>query len=92
MTTSHLASPVPEQILAARLAASLTQLEAARLVHLGARGSGRWSEYERGIRNIDLARWELFLLLTRLHPTLHITAKVPKREPRGRRDGPTMDS
>lgn len=80
MTTSHLTRPTPEQVLEARLAAGLTQKEAAHLVHLSIGRDGiahRWSEYERGARNICLARWELFLLLTRLHPTLHITAKAP---------------
>jgi transcriptional regulator with XRE-family HTH domain len=52
--------PTREEIAAARAAAGLTQAEAARLVHLGA--PGRWSEYESGVRNIDMARWELFRL------------------------------
>ena len=52
--------PTPEKITAARVAAGLTQKEAAELVHLGT--PGRWAEYESGVRNIDTARWELFQL------------------------------
>lgn len=63
----------PAEILQARTAAGLSQSSAATLVHLS---SGlRWSEYERGVRNIDPARWELFLLLTGQHPRLSVIAK-----------------
>ena len=63
----------PAEILKARHTAGLSQSAAAALVHLG---SGmRWSEYERGTRNIDPARWELFLLLTDQHPRLSVIAK-----------------
>lgn len=55
--------PSPAQILAARQSAGLTQAEAAELVHLGSHV--RWSEYERGIENISIQTWHLFLLLTR---------------------------
>jgi len=54
--------PTPDQVRAARTAAGLTQAAAAALVHLS--GQVRWAEYENGTRNIDLARWELFLLKT----------------------------
>lgn len=54
--------PTPEAVRAARAAAGLTQAAAAALVHLGE--AMRWSEYERGVRTIDMARWELFLLKT----------------------------
>lgn len=65
----------PTEILKARQAAGLSQSAAAALVHLS---SGlRWSEYERGVRNIDPARWELFLLLTCQHPRLSVIAKSP---------------
>lgn len=61
-----------DQVRAARVRAGLTQDQAAYLVHLS---SGiRWSEYERGIRNIDQARWELFLLLTEQHPRLRVVS------------------
>lgn len=59
---------VPDQVLSARLRAGLTQAQAAYLVHLSS--AVRWSEYERGVRQIDPARWELFLLLTNQHPRL----------------------
>jgi putative transcriptional regulator len=52
--------PTPAEIREARKAAGLSQAEAAELVHLGAQP--RWAEYEKGERNIDLARWELFLI------------------------------
>jgi hypothetical protein len=54
--------PTSDEIRAVRRAAQVSQSKAAAMVHLS---SGvRWSEYERGTRNIDLARWELFLLKT----------------------------
>lgn len=58
----------PDQVRAARLRAGLTQEQAAYLVHLSS--AVRWSEYERGVRQIDPARWELFLLLTNQHSRL----------------------
>jgi transcriptional regulator with XRE-family HTH domain len=64
----------PSEILAARQAAGLSQAAAAELVHLG--GAIRWSEYERGVRTIDSARWQLFLLLTHQHKTLVVTPKA----------------
>lgn len=57
-------APTPEAVRAARAAAGLTQAAAAALVHLGE--AMRWSEYERGVRTIDTARWELFLVKTGL--------------------------
>lgn len=50
--------PTPETLKDMRRDADLTQAQAAALVHLG--DKVRWSEYERGIREIDPARWELF--------------------------------
>ncbi len=63
----------PAEILQARTAAGLSQAQAASLVHLGS--AVRWSEYERGVRVIDPARWELFQLLTGQHPRLSVVAK-----------------
>jgi DNA-binding transcriptional regulator YiaG len=57
-----LKTPTNEEVRAVRRAANVSQSKAAAMVHL-ASGS-RWSEYERGTRRIDLARWELFLLKT----------------------------
>lgn len=70
MTTSYLTAPTAAQVLRARQHAKLTQLQAARLVHH--ESLQRWSEYERGIKQMPLARWELFILLTRQHPTLTV--------------------
>lgn len=54
--------PTTRAVRKYRLAAGLTQAQAAKLVHLGA--ASRWAEYENGARKIDLARWELWLILT----------------------------
>lgn len=64
--------PSATVIKIARTAAGLTQAGAAELVHL--RAVQRWNEYERGTRQIDLARWELFLLLTGQHPNYRVEA------------------
>jgi DNA-binding transcriptional regulator YiaG len=58
--------PTPEQIKAARRRAKLSLAQAAALVNLSA--APRWAEYESGRRNMDYARWRLFLLLTGQHP------------------------
>lgn len=52
----------PENIRKARLAAGLTQAQAARLVGLGARE--RWTEYECGTRRISPRMWQMFNLKT----------------------------
>lgn len=65
--------PSAAEIRATRNLANLTRVEAAALVHLG--HPVRWAEYETGMRNIDIARWELFLLKTDQHPDL----KAPRR-------------
>lgn len=57
--------PSPEQIRQARQQAGLTQDQAAQLVHLGSKT--RWAEYEGGARNMDQARWELFLIKSGQH-------------------------
>lgn len=54
--------PSADEVKAARVAAGLTQAEAAALVCL--RAQQRWGEYESGARTIDPARWELFRLKT----------------------------
>lgn len=66
-------TPSPEQISAARQAAGLSQAQAAELVGLG--DKTRWSEYERGGRVPDAARWALFLLATGQHPQLVVSAR-----------------
>jgi DNA-binding transcriptional regulator YiaG len=58
--------PSPGDILSARRHAGHSQSQAARIVGLG---SGmRWSEYERGTRRPEAARWALYLLATGQHP------------------------
>jgi len=71
MTT--LERPTTDEIRAARADANLDRAQAAALVHLG--HAVRWAEYETGVRTIDVARWELFLLKTDQHPEL----KAPRR-------------
>lgn len=56
--------PTPEQLFAARSAAGLSQSQAAKLVHYS--GATSWAACEQGKERIGLARWHLFLLLTKL--------------------------
>lgn len=72
-TVFPLRSPGAQQVRAAREAAGLSQIAAAHLCLLSAQP--RWAEYENGERNIDDARWQLFLLLTNLHPTLRVAKR-----------------
>lgn len=58
--------PTKEQVLEARKAVGLTQEEAAEIAKLSS--FTRWSEYERGVRNMEPARYELFLIKTEQHP------------------------
>lgn len=53
-------TPTPAEIKAARLAAGLTQREAAALVHRN--DYRRWSEWENGHVQMPPAEWELFNL------------------------------
>jgi DNA-binding transcriptional regulator YiaG len=58
---SAAANPSPAQIKSARLAAGLTQTQAARLVH----GTCRmWQYWESGDRRMHPAIWELFRFKT----------------------------
>jgi predicted transcriptional regulator len=59
-------TPTQEDIRKIRVAAGLTQAQAAQSVGLGAQE--RWAEYENGARVPDVARWALFLLIVRQHP------------------------
>lgn len=54
--------PSPDEVRAARIAAGLTQEEAAALVYLG--GQKRWGEAERGVHRMHPACWELFCIKT----------------------------
>lgn len=64
--------PTSEELRALRRAANISQSKAAALVHLS--NGTRWYEYESGKRNIDPARFELFLIKTSQHPTIKVKA------------------
>jgi len=55
-------SPTPEEIKSARIAAGLTQPEAAALVYVDIRA---WQYWESGQRNMHPTKWELFNLKTK---------------------------
>ncbi len=55
------ANPAPNAIRAARLAAGLTQAEAAALVYAAQRS---WQDWEAGRRRMHPAIFELFLIKT----------------------------
>jgi hypothetical protein len=67
--------PTAPQLVEHRQATGLTQAEAAELVYLTRLET--WSEYERGIRPIDAARWELFLIKTGQHRMYRPARGVP---------------
>ena len=52
-------NPAPADIIAARLAAGLTQTEAGALVYSGYQ---TWQQWEHGKRRMHPATWELFQL------------------------------
>lgn len=56
--------PTPEQIEMIRMAAGLTQQQAAEVVHR--KDGARWREWSGGKYAIDMAVWELFLIKTGL--------------------------
>lgn len=58
-TASPARNPKPEEIRAAREAASLTQTEAAELIHSTLR---TWQDWEAGIARMHPGLWELFLV------------------------------
>lgn len=60
-----LSKPSPQDVLAARKAAGLTQEQAAQL--LGSHNR-QWRLYEAGDRALSAPLWELFLLKTGQHP------------------------
>jgi len=76
-------TPTADIVRAARKRAGLTQTEAARVAELGC--VQRWSEYERGITTIDLARWQWFLARVGQHPDFILVVRPePASEPSGR--------
>lgn len=56
------ANPKPADILAARIAAGLTQAAAAKSVHVS---TNAWQKWEAGERRMHPAMWELFNLKAR---------------------------
>ncbi|MEQ1802562.1 MAG: XRE family transcriptional regulator [Gammaproteobacteria bacterium] len=62
MTDSKLINPKPAAIRKARLAAGLTQTEAAKVVRGSLRG---WQQWEAGDRAMPPGVFELFMLKTR---------------------------
>lgn len=74
MTTYfRLNDPDAPLLRAAREKAGLTQQQAAEKAGLPT--FQRWSEYERGVKNIDAVRWQWFLLQVGLHPQLSLVRK-----------------
>lgn len=71
---SNLPAPTPEALRAARALAGHSQAEAAQTCGYGA--AIRWSELERGVRQIDAARWALYLLATGQHPALELKPRA----------------
>lgn len=61
----QITQPTPTEIKAARVAAELTQTEAATLVHAGLKTWQNWESDGDAGRKIPLAAWELFLIKTR---------------------------
>lgn len=56
-----MSNPTPEDFKSARIAAGLTQTEAANIIHSTCRSVQQW---EAGDRRIHPGLWELFLLKT----------------------------
>jgi hypothetical protein len=69
MNPMHVNEPAPDDIVNARKAAGLGQLEAGALLGIP---QPRWAEYERGVTRMPVARWAMFLLLCDLHPTTRL--------------------
>lgn len=72
---AKLLPPTPAAIKAARMAAGMTQAEAAEFVYLSRLET--WSEYERGARAMDNARWELFLIKAGQSPYYRPARGIP---------------
>lgn len=60
----QITQPTPTDIKTARVAAGLTQTEAAALVHAGLKTWQNWESEGGESRKIPLAAWELFLIKT----------------------------
>lgn len=74
--------PDAEAVFVARAKTGLSQTQAAKVAGLSS--ASRWSEYERGVRVIDMARWELFLIKTGQHAHYRPARGVPvPKAPKG---------
>ena len=60
----QITQPTPAEVKAARVAAGLTQTEAAALVHAGLKTWQNWESEGGEARKIRLPSWELFLIKT----------------------------
>jgi DNA (cytosine-5)-methyltransferase 1 len=60
----QITQPAPKDIRTARVAAGLTQTEAAALVHAGLKTWQNWESETGEGRKIPLASWDLFLIKT----------------------------
>jgi putative transcriptional regulator len=68
-------TPKPEQIIAARTAAKLTQTAAAELVSVTLRA---WQYWEAGDREMSAAMWELFQIKAGLQASPKTKARKGK--------------
>lgn len=68
-----LPAPTTDKLRDIRVAAGITQRQAAALA--GLREPMRWSDYERGLTTISTERWALFLLAVGMHPTLRVAVR-----------------
>jgi hypothetical protein len=80
--------PTKEEIKATREAAGLFHEDCARLTRL--KSKNRWYEYEAGSRNIELSRWELFLVKIDKHT--EYGPRMPASKPRAVRSAKTSRS
>lgn len=78
----RISQPSPQEIRAARKAAGLTQAQATALVSEANGDSAYrvWQAWETPVgqgnhRSIPLLIWEMFLLLTKQHPTIKLVTK-----------------
>jgi hypothetical protein len=78
--TDRIAKPTPEDVRAARESAGMTPDQAGEQVSGAKLPRRTWEKWEKptetdNYREIPLATWELFLLMTDQHPTLRVTKR-----------------
>lgn len=80
--TDRVTQPTPEEVREARERVGFTQGKAAELVSAAKKaGYKTWGAYELSVdnpnhRDIPLASWELFLLLTGQHPSIRVVREA----------------